>query len=244
MRLMHIYLITGASKGIGFELAKQLSEAGHFVVGIARTVSEIDGVTFIRADLSETERLKSIMTGAIDAAPQNATSFTLINNAGMVDPIGLIGSVNAAAIANAIAVNLTAPMIISNAFISKLKDFEGSKQIVNISSGAGRNAYEGWGTYCATKAGLDHFSRVIAMEQSNAEHPVEIVSIAPGIIDTGMQETIRGSKEDAFPLLDKFIDYKEQGLLSSAEKTAKKLISFIQKEDFKEVGPIVDIRNF
>ena len=104
----------------------------------------------------------------------------------------------------AIALNLTAPMILSNAFIMKLKDFEGTKRIVNISSGAGRNAYEGWGTYCTTKAGLDHFSRVVALEQENAEYPVDIVSIAPGIIDTGMQETIRGSKEEAFPLLDQF----------------------------------------
>ncbi|WP_075619569.1 SDR family NAD(P)-dependent oxidoreductase [Paenisporosarcina indica] len=241
---MNIYLITGASKGIGFELAKQLSEAGHFVVGIARTESEIDGVKFIQADLSETGKLVSLMSEAIDSAPHDASSFTLINNAGMVNPIGLIGSVNADEIANAIAVNLTAPMIISNAFISNLKNFDGSKRIVNISSGAGRNAYEGWGTYCSTKAGLDHFSRVVAMEQLNAEHPVEIVSIAPGIIDTGMQETIRGSNENAFPLLEKFVDYKEQGLLSTAEQTAQKLISFIDNQDFKEVGPIVDIRNF
>ena len=162
----------------------------------------------------------------------------------MVDPIGSIGSVNSEEMTKAITVNLTAPMVISNAFISKLKDFECSKRIVNISSGAGRNAYEGWGTYCATKAGLDHFSRVVAIEQVNAENPVEIVSIAPGIIDTGMQDTIRSSNEEAFPLLNKFIDYKEQGLLSSAEQTAEKLISFMENQDFKEVGPIVDIRNF
>ena len=241
---MNVYIITGTSKGIGFELAKQLSEAGHYVVGIARTESELEGVTFIKADLSKTENLESLMNEIIVAVPENVDSFTLINNAGMVDPIGLIGSVNSEEISKAMAVNLTAPMIISNEFISKLKDFDGSKRIVNISSGAGRNAYEGWGTYCATKAGLDHFSRVVAIEQLNAKNPVEIVSIAPGIIDTGMQETIRSSKEDAFPLLEKFIDYKEQGQLSSAEQTAEKLISFIQNENFKEVGPIVDIRNF
>ena len=108
-----------------------------------------------------------------------------------------------------------------------MKEFEGPKRIVNISSGAGRRAYEGWGVYCTTKAGLDHFSRVIALEQENVEHQVDIVSIAPGIIDTGMQETIRTSKEEAFPLLDQFIDYKENGLLSSADQTAEKLISFL-----------------
>jgi len=241
---MNVHIITGASKGIGFELAKQLSEAGHYVVGIARTEKEIDGVTFIQADLSELEKLESLMTEALEAAPGDAISFTLINNAGMVEPIGLIGSVNGKEIANALAVNLTAPMILSNAFISMLKNFGGRKRIVNISSGAARNAYEGWGTYCTTKAGIDHFSSVVAIEQVKAEHPVEIVSIAPGIIDTVMQEKIRGSKEDAFPLLDKFINYKEQGLLSSAEQTAKKLISFMENQDFKEVGAIVDIRKF
>ena len=115
---------------------------------------------------------------------------------------------------------------------------------MNISSGAGRKVYEGWGTYCTTKAGLDHFSRVVAFEQANAEYPVDIVSIAPGIIDTGMQETIRSSNEEVFPLLDQFIDYKEKGLLSSAEGTAEKLIQFMEKEDFQKVGPILDIRDF
>ena len=241
---MKAYIITGVSKGIGHELAKQLIGAEHFVVGIARTECDLDGMKFIQSDLSKTENLESLMNEIIKSAPRNIGSFTLINNAGMVDPIGLIGSVSAEEMTKAIAVNLTAPMIISNTFISKLKGFEGSKRIVNISSGAGRNAYEGWGTYCATKAGLDHFSRVVALEQLNAKHPVEIVSIAPGIIDTGMQEAIRASNEEAFPLLERFIDYKEQGLLSSPEQTAQKLISFIENKDFKDVGPIVDIRKF
>lgn len=241
---MNVYIITGASKGIGFELAKQLSGEGHFVIGIARTASELDGVKFIGVDLFETVKLEALMDEIIVAAPQDAVAFTLINNAGIVDPIGLMGAVNVEEITKAIALNLTAPMTLSNAFIMKLKEFEGSKRIVNISSGAGRNAYEGWGTYCATKAGLDHFSRVVALEQANAEYPVGIVSIAPGIIDTGMQETIRTSKEESFPLLDRFIDYKEKGLLSSAEQTAGRLIVFMETVDFKTAGPIADLRDY
>lgn len=240
---MDIFIVTGASKGIGFELSKQLQEKGKKVIGIAR--SKPEGVDrFVIADLAETIRLEEIITSIVEENMEVASSFTLINNAGMVDPIGLIGDVQAELIANAIAVNLTAPMIISSAFISRLKNFKNMKRIVNISSGAGRNPYEGWGTYCTTKAGLDHFSRVVALEQASAAHPVEIVSIAPGIIDTDMQETIRGSEEGAFPLLDQFINYKEKGLLSSAEETAEKLIAFMENEDFKVVGPIADIRNF
>ena len=240
---MDIIIVTGASKGIGFELSKQLQEKGKKVIGIARTKPE--GVdSFVSADLAETNRLEEIITSIIDENIKVASSFTLINNAGMVDPIGLIGDVQAGIMAKAIAVNLTAPMIISNAFISRLQNFKNMKRIVNISSGAGRNPYEGWGTYCTTKAGLDHFSRVVALEQASTAHPVEIVSIAPGIIDTGMQETIRSSEEDAFPLLDQFINYKEKGLLSSAAETAGKLIAFMENEDFNAVGPIADIRNF
>jgi benzil reductase ((S)-benzoin forming) len=240
---MDVFVVTGASKGIGFELARQLRAKGKKVIGIARTVP-VDAEDFVVADLAQTEGLAELIDSLIDENRGTATSFTLINNAGMVDPIGLIGSVSAEEMTVAIAVNLTAPLILANAFIAKLNEFKGPKRIVNISSGAGRNAYEGWGTYCTTKAGLDHFSRVVALEQSNAEYPVDIVSIAPGIIDTGMQETIRASQEEAFPLLERFIDYKEQGLLSSAEHTAEKLISFMEHEDFQVVGPIADISNF
>ena len=239
-----MYIVTGASKGIGYELIKQLSAKGHYVIGIARTARELDGVKFVEADLTETDMLETLMDEILLTATEKITSITLLNNAGTVDPIGLIGTVNAQEMTSALALNLTAPMILSNAFIKKLKDCEGLKRIVNISSGAGRNAYEGWGTYCTTKAGLDQFSRVITLEQESAAFPVGIVSIAPGIIDTDMQETIRGSKEEAFPLLGRFIDYKEKGLLSSAAQTATSLIKFMENVDLKTIDPIADLRDY
>lgn len=240
---MDVYIITGASKGIGFELLKQLQAKGKKVIGMARTSPE-GAENFVSVDLAETAELEKVLTGIIDENIAEASSFTLINNAGTVEPIGLIGEVDSSEMAKALTVNLTAPMILSNGFIARLKDYEGKKRVVNISSGAGRNPYEGWGTYCTTKAGLDHFSRVTALEQENAVYPVDVVAIAPGIIDTGMQETIRSSTEEVFPMLDRFIDYKEQGLLSSAEQTAEKLIAFMEHADFKAVGPIADIRNY
>lgn len=238
---MNIYIITGASKGIGYELLKQLRDRGERVIGVART-NPHKLKDFVIADLSNTDSVERMISGILADHLSDASTFTLINNAGMVDPIGLIGSVSSLNMMEALSVNLAAPMIASNAFISNLKSFEGLKRIINISSGAGRSAYEGWGVYCTTKAGLDHFTRVVAIEQESANHPVEVVAIAPGIIDTDMQEAIRSSDEDDFPLLGRFIDYKEQGHLSSAEETAQKLISFMNRKDFKELGPIADIR--
>lgn len=237
-----VVIVTGASKGIGYELSKQLQASGKKVIGIARTAPQ-NATNFVTADLGESNSLEGILTSIIDDNIEAATSFTIINNAGIVDPIGLVGNVQAVDIERSIAVNLTAPIILSNTFIDKLRNVNIVKRIINISSGAGRNPYEGWGAYCTTKAGLDHFSRVVAMEQANEQYPVEIVSIAPGIIDTDMQETIRSSDEGAFPLLDQFITYKEQGILSSANETAEKLIAVLETEDFKIIGPITDLRN-
>ncbi|GKV54656.1 short-chain dehydrogenase [Sporosarcina sp. NCCP-2222] len=238
---MDIVIITGASKGIGGELAAQLERQGKQVIGLARTNPGLKD-NFVEVDLAETTLLPNVMNEIIEQYLETATSFTLVNNAGIVDPIGLAGKIEPEMISKAITVNLTAPMILANTFISRLANFKGAKKIVNISSGAGRNPYEGWGVYCTTKAGLDHFSRVVELEQQSVENPVQIASIAPGIIDTGMQETIRSSEAADFPLLDRFINYKEEGKLSSAEETAQKLIAFMET-NFKEAGgPILDLR--
>ncbi len=240
---MDIIILTGASKGIGYELSLQLKQQGKKVIGIARTI-ESNEKDSISADLTDTFSVEGLITSILEKNIDGASSFTLINNAGVVDPIGLIGSVQGEIIKKAIDVNLTAPILMSNVFISTLHNFTGPKRIINISSGAGRKPYEGWGTYCMTKAGVDHFTRVVALEQKTAKYPVEVVAIAPGIIDTGMQETIRASGADEFPLLDQFIDYKEKGLLSTPEQTAQKLIAFMENENFEVTGPIVDIRDF
>ncbi|MFS0574804.1 SDR family NAD(P)-dependent oxidoreductase [Sporosarcina sp. 179-K 3D1 HS] len=240
---MDVFIVTGASKGIGSAIYQQLWKKGKKVIGIART-NPVNAEHFITADLSETSRLEGLMTDLIRETIGQADSFTLINNAGMIEPIGLTGTLDAQALEKAITVNLTAPMILSNTFIAALQNFTGTKRILNISSGAGRKPYTGWGVYCTTKAGLDHFSRVSALEQEKEKHPVEIVSIAPGIIDTGMQETIRASDQKDFPMLERFIDYKETGALASAEETARKLLDFLENENLREVGPIADIRQF
>ncbi|PIC58648.1 short-chain dehydrogenase [Sporosarcina sp. P12(2017)] len=240
---MDVIIITGASKGIGQQLLSQFKEMGATVYGMARTNPD-QLHTMYEVDLADCEKATAILGGIVSQHLDEASSFTLINNAGMVDPISLVGALDAQKIEQAIKVNLTAPIHLMNTFIDTLKDFKGTKKIMNISSGAGRSAYEGWGIYCTTKAGLDQFSRVIALEQKMAKYPTGIVSIAPGIIDTGMQETIRSSSEQQFPHLKRFEAYKREGQLSSALETAKKLVRFVKEVDFLEIDPIADVRKF
>ncbi|MEK6190019.1 MAG: SDR family NAD(P)-dependent oxidoreductase [Carnobacterium alterfunditum] len=234
------YIITGASKGIGYEWSKQLIGKGHLVIGIARTQPEHwPGEHFLSVDLTQLEAIEKTMEQALGQLPKDIEQIVLINNAGTIDPIGLAHTNDSAEVTQSIVLNLTAPMLLCGAFINQLKNSPAEKRIINISSGAGRKAYEGWSAYCAGKAGLDHFSSCIDAENED----VKVVSVAPGIIDTGMQEKIRQSDATDFPLIEKFLDYKESGLLSSPEETARLLIEMNERTDFNELPTILDVRN-
>lgn len=234
------YIITGASKGIGFEWSRQLSAAGHIVIGIARTEPKNwPGGHFLPFDLTRVEAIEEIIAQALNLIPGETETIVLVNNAGTIEPIGLAHTNDAARVSQSIVLNLTAPMLLCGAFIRQLKSSSAEKKIVNTSSGAGRKVYEGWSAYCAGKAGLDHFSSCLDAENDD----VKVVSVAPGIIDTAMQQTIRQSETADFPLVDKFLDYKESGLLSSPEETARLLMEMTRRPDFKELPTILDIRN-
>lgn len=249
---MDVYFITGASKGIGLALSKELLNENHLLVCVARTKNEslIElakekncSLTFLTYDLSEISKLDALMKEMVTQIPENAESVTLINNAGVIEPIGRVEDVAAEDVARSITINLTAPMILTSAFIKELKNKPLIKKVVNISSGAGRKEYSGWSSYCTGKAGLDHFSKVVAYEQKKERNGVKVISIAPGIIDTGMQEVIRSSKKENFELIDQFIDYKELGLLSSPEDTARNLVRVMNTDQFNELDVILDLRD-
>ncbi|MBS4217977.1 (S)-benzoin forming benzil reductase [Bacillus sp. FJAT-49711] len=250
---MHIYIITGASKGIGQALCKQLLQENHLIICVARTKSEEliqlaneknDKLVFLEYDLAKSYGLEALMGEICRHFPEQLQSITLINNAGVIDPIGRTENNDSDAIIKSIAVNLTAPMILTSAFIKQFHKYQIPKKVINISSGAGRNPYTGWSSYCASKAGLDHYSRVVSEEQKNVKNRVKIISIAPGIIDTGMQGRIRASNKKDFELIDRFVEYKNKGMLSSPENTAMKLIQVIESDDFYELEPVVDLRDF
>lgn len=249
---MDIYIVTGASKGIGESLSRNLLDPNHVLFCIARSKNEEllqlaktknAPCTFLEHDLSNTDSIEPLLEGIFQSFPMSFDSVTLINNAGVIEPIGNTENNDPQEIARNVAVNLTAPIILISTFIRKLKNYSVAKKVMNISSGAGRNPYPGWSAYCAGKAGLDHYSRTIFEEQRNIVNGVKIISIAPGIIDTSMQQTIRSTSEADFKLVHRFIDYKQNGLLSSAEDTAQKLITLLYKEEIWETNPILDLRN-
>ena len=231
--MLNYYYITGTSAGIGRAIAMRLlTDTANRVIGISRNKT-IDHLNYTHhtIDLSD---LITVADFKFMSHP-GARKIYLINNAGTLGLIKPVGRLAATAIIKEYAVNLIAPTVLTNAFIKCYETAEAEKVIVNISSGAGKNPVDGWGVYCASKAGIDMFSRVVALEQDiKKQHSQEkfaekfnIFSIAPGVVDTGMQDQIRQAKIENFSRIADFVKYKINNELSTPEFVSEKYLDIL-----------------
>lgn len=235
---MRIAYITGVSQGLGEATAKRFLADGWNVVGLGRKHTiEHAHYQAVHIDLELPE------IPEIPVFPE-ASELLWVNNAAIVGKIGYLGTAaqDVPSIFTTIQINLSAALALSHRAIQLYEGFSGRFTLLNISSGAGRNAYPSWAAYCASKAGMDMFSRVLDLEwKTLGKDNFRAFSLAPGIIDTGMQMQIRQAKPEDFPLLERFMNYHTEGALESPELVAEKLFRFIQRRDeFPEV--LVDLR--
>lgn len=237
-----LVILTGHSKGLGRAILDHfVAKEEVEVLAISRTKLDLDApnLTQLPIDLSELEVLEKELESLFPIG--NYSSIILINNAGWIGEIKPIGQLHPSEMRTQVNLNLLAPMFLTNSFIKSYK-FTSSKNIViNISSGASSRPVSGWGGYCSTKAALAMFTLVAAKE--NKSDKFKFFSLAPGIVDTEMQATIRSSNEKDFPELDKFQDFKSNGDLSDPADVAKKIDYLVSNVDlFEEV--IQDVRKF
>jgi NAD(P)-dependent dehydrogenase (short-subunit alcohol dehydrogenase family) len=125
-----------------------------------------------------------------------------VNNAGVLDPIAPVRDISVADFRSHIDINLTGLFLGTRTFVRHLRKRGGEGVLINVSSGAAWKPYQGWGVYCAGKAGVERFTEVVAAEEEASG--LRAYSIAPGVIDTSMQELIRGCEPDRFPEVDRF----------------------------------------
>jgi benzil reductase ((S)-benzoin forming) len=229
---LNYYFITGTSRGIGEALAKELLiDKKNYVLGFSRNQSiEESNYSHKHIDLSNIE---SITNFDFPNVP-NAESICLVNNAGTLGDIKYFGNLSDENLAHTMVTNFVAPIVLSNKFMRKYKDVANRKTIINLGSGASKTAYDGWGAYCASKAGLEMITKVIAKEQDLVNTGFEIYNIAPGVVDTKMQESIRESNPDDFSHLDKFLELKKENGLYQAEDVAVKLVELMQHPELIE----------
>ena len=239
-------IVTGHTRGLGAAIAQLLLQRDIEVLGLGRGAHEElasrHAARFSQAvvDLADPAALERWLAGdTLNAFAHGAQCVMLFNNAGTVEPIAPLGEQDALAIARAVTLNVAAPLMLANALAAThALGADASRRIVHVSSGAARNAYPGWSVYCATKAALDHHARAVALD---APSGVRICSIAPGVIDTGMQETIRATSVDQFPMRERFEQLKQNGLLSTPDAAAQQLIDYALSDAFGSV-PATDVR--
>lgn len=229
---LNYYFITGTSRGIGEALAKELLiDKKNYVLGFSRNQSiEESNYSHKHIDLSNIE---SITNFDFPNVP-NAESICLVNNAGTLGDIKYFGNLSDENLAHTMVTNFVAPIVLSNKFMRKYKDVANRKTIINLGSGASKTAYDGWGAYCASKAGLEMITKVIAKEQDILNTGFQIYNIAPGVVDTKMQESIRESNPDDFSHLDKFLELKKENGLYQAKDVAVKLVELMQHPELIE----------
>ncbi|MEM7641049.1 MAG: SDR family oxidoreductase [Pseudomonadota bacterium] len=195
-----VFLVTGASRGIGAETARALAGAGARVVLVARSgtedlAAEVGGLSVV-CDVADWGQV----AGAVRAAEDRFGAVDgLVNNAGLIEPIARLEDSDPVAWGQVVDVNLKGAYHALRAVLPGMVA-RGGGVVVNLSSGAATSALEGWSQYCATKAALLSLTRVADKELR--ETGISVVGLSPGTVATGMQEVIRGSGINPVSQLD------------------------------------------
>jgi benzil reductase ((S)-benzoin forming) len=250
--MTHLTILTGASRGMGLAMAKQLLAAGHDLLCIARKTNDDLAAEARRLgrqceqwpqDLARTDAV----TGRLDTwlrgrDTKGLASVTLINNAGLIPRIAPLEEIPVPEMKDALRVDFEAPMLLTGAFLAATAGWKIPRKVLNISSGLGRRAMASQAVYCGAKAGMDHFTRCVALEQAALPNGARVCSLAPGVIDTDMQVQLRSADPDRFPDRGNFVGLKDKGALSSPEEAAARVLGYLARADFGS-NPVADVRD-
>lgn len=241
---MDLYIVTGHTKGLGQALVAQLgAEPDIDLIALGRAKDgPIPGGAQLFVDLSDSRAVEA----AFDRVEERLrgkrfAKAVLVNNAGVISPVGMVDRVEAIDLERALAVNFTAPILLMRRFLIATATSAKLRRVINISSGAGRRPIFGWGAYCAAKAGIDMVSRVAALEAQTAHTGVQVVSLAPGVIDTPMQGVVRSATSEEFVDVERFRQMKIAGELRDPVDVAADILRH-ERSGKLFAEPIADLR--
>jgi benzil reductase ((S)-benzoin forming) len=219
-------IITGSSRGIGKAIAEFYLNQGDKVIGVSRS-NEIahPDFTFIPCDLSKRSALEEV---ELPAWVFEQNNIRLINNAGIIGNIVRAEKLSLADYYDVAIVNVVALQFFTSLLLRKLQPDQ-LAAVVNISSGAARRAIASWSAYCASKAAVDMYSLTIYEEFKETGRNTKVYSLAPGVVDTDMQATIRRSNTEEFSAHENFVALKQNNELRSPQEVAYLLDELLKK---------------
>lgn len=182
-----LVIISGASRGLGAEIASNLVASGYRVVGISRTEFQSNHEDFIplRADLSSLDKIPDVAKKIRDSF---GIPYGLVNNAAKgLD--GLLSTQSNRDILDTLTTNLASPILLTKHLSRQMLELRQGR-IINISSIVGTTGYSGLSVYGASKAGLLGFTRSLSRELGRRN--ITVNSIQPGFMETSMTKGLHG----------------------------------------------------
>lgn len=201
MKVDSVTIVTGASRGLGAAIARQLGSVGAAVVLVSRSAEDLKRsaesvrdsggkALALGADVSDPDACRRVVKEAVG---HFGRLDCLVNNAGTVMPLELIGRTDPLQWRRNLEVNLIGPVYLTMAALAALRNGRG--RVINVSSGAANRVIQAASAYCAAKAGLNHFTRVLAAEEPG----ITAVAVRPGVVDTQMQAVLRNQGPAKMP---------------------------------------------
>jgi NAD(P)-dependent dehydrogenase (short-subunit alcohol dehydrogenase family) len=245
-----VAIVTGGGRGIGRATALALAQAGCDVAVFARSSEELERVV---GDIRALGRRGIAVTGDLLEATNITHAYTevvrqlghidiLMNNAGVVEPLGPITALDPNRWAAAIELNLVGPFRWIRACVPAMLE-RGWGRIVNISAGAAAETGMQYGNaYATSKAGLEMLTLNLAAEVTGTG--VTVNAVRPGAVDTTMNAHVRHQPPERVgqQIHERFKSTYEQGLLLNPDQPARLIVNLIQEGATGEVVSIYDQR--
>lgn len=239
--MSHLVFISGASSGIGRALSESVPFDPARVVDISRRGTP--GAEHLAADLADPAswpRVAERFAAELEGFAGERAVF--VHNAGTLEPMGFAGEVDAGAYTREVLLNAAAPQVLGDAFLRAAAGTRAPCTLLFIGSGAATSVYEGWSAYCGGKAAVDHWVRVVGAEQKRRGDRCRVLSVAPGVVETAMQEQIRDMSPDAFPAVERFRELAREGALRDPGEVARELWGLVERDAFDN-GAVLDLRD-
>lgn len=210
-----MFVVTGGGSGIGRALAHALALRGKKVLIAGRRLDSLNDtasfsplISVCCADIATQEGRQNIA----HCLPDNIPLEGLVHNAGVIDPVDSLNTLNEKDWKQTFATNLDAPLFLSQLLLSRLTQ----GRVLHIGSGVAHFPVAGWAAYCVSKAALFMLTQCWQLESRDTA----FASVMPGIIDTDMQKIIRQANGMDNEKQEFFKTLKNEGRLIAPDTVA------------------------